>query len=81
MKRSKQKIGRDKEKYVVTVFRSRKEQEVGYIYVVTQDTLVVTRTRLLYQNYVVTLSNSITIKSKKKLRKSVITEIASYDIS
>ena len=82
-KRREQKIGRDKEKHVVTVFRSTKEQEAGYnkFYVMTQDTPVATRTRLLYQNYVSTLSNSITIKSKKKLRKSVVTETASYDIS
>ena len=56
-KRREQKIGRDKEKYVVT-----------------QNTHIATKTRLLHQNYVTT-------ESKKKLRKPIATETAGYDIS
>ena len=42
------------------------------LYVVTQDTAVATRTRLLHHNYVAT-------ESKKKAKKPVRIETASYD--
>ena len=38
-------------------------------------------TRHSRQNYVVTLSKSVTIESKKKLRKPVRTKTVGYDIS
>ena len=48
------------------------------LYVATQDTPVVTRTRLLHQNYVATLSKSIETKSMKKLRKPIATKTIGY---
>ena len=42
--------------------------------VVTQDIPVATRTRLLQQNFVVTLSKSIATESKKELINQVTTE-------
>ena len=59
------------------------DKEVGCnkFYVATQDTPVAIRTRLQHQNYVVTLSNSIVIEFKKKLRKPVATKTAGYDRS
>ena len=40
----------------------------------TQDIPITTRTRLLHQNYVATLSKSIATKSKKELKNQVATE-------
>ena len=48
------------------------------LYVATQETRVVTRTRLLHQNYVATLSKSIETKSKKNLRKPIATKTVGY---
>ena len=48
-------------------------------YVATQDTPIVTRTRLLRQNYVMTLSKFVTIESNKKHRKLVTTENVGHD--
>ena len=42
--------------------------------VATQDISVVTRTRLLHQNSVVTLSKSVATESKKELRNQVAIE-------
>ena len=42
--------------------------------VVTQDIPVATRTRLLHQNYITTVSKSIETESKKDLRNQVATE-------
>ena len=42
--------------------------------VTTQDIHIATRTRLLHQNSVTTLSKSITIESKKELRNQVATK-------
>ena len=42
--------------------------------VATQDILVATRTRLLHQNFVVTLSKFVMTESKKELRNQVATE-------
>ena len=42
--------------------------------VATQDIPVATRTRLLHQNFVVTLSKSVATESKKELRNQVATE-------
>ena len=42
--------------------------------VATQYILVATRTRLLHQNYVVTLSKSVAIESKKEVREQVAIE-------
>ena len=42
--------------------------------VATQDIPVATRTRLLHQNSIATLSKSFTTKSKKELREQVATK-------
>ena len=42
--------------------------------IATQYILVATRTRLLQQNFFVTLSKSIAIEFKKELREQVVTE-------
>ena len=43
-------------------------------YVATQDNLVATRTKLLHQNYVATLSKFAAIESKEKLKESIVTK-------
>ena len=43
-------------------------------FISVQDIPVVTRTRLLNQNFVVTLSKSVAMESKKKLREQVATK-------
>ena len=50
-------------------------------YVATQDTHVMTITRKLQQNYVVTLSNYVATESKKKALNLVATKTASHDKS
>ena len=42
--------------------------------IATQYILVATRTRLLQQNFFVTLSKSVAIEFKKELREQVVTE-------
>ena len=42
--------------------------------VATQYIPVATRTRLLHQNYIVTLSKSVATEFKKELREQVVTE-------
>ena len=64
---------RNKEIHVMTVFVELVE-DFFKTTLLQQDNLVATRTRLLHQNYVVTLLRSVATKSKKKIRESVITE-------
>ena len=51
------------------------------VYVVTQDTHVVTLTRQLQQNYVATLTNYVATEAKKKAGKYVTIETVGHDKS
>ena len=62
--------------FVTIVSRGRSVKRIGCnkFGVATQNIPVMTRTRLLHQNFVATLSKSIAIKSKKGLQNQVATQ-------
>ena len=59
---------------IVSRGRSVKRTGCNKFGIATQDIHVTTRTRLLQQNFFVTLSKSVETKSKKDLRDQVATE-------